>query len=330
MPVYNSAKFLSLAIESILHQSFSEFEFLIFDDGSTDSSVDIIKSYISDNRIKLFSYPENQGYIARLNEGIRIAKGKYIARMDADDISCLDRFKKQVELLESFPEVGLCGTWYQMIDGGTTVVEISANHDDLKIELILNSTFGHPCVMMRTSVLRDHGLFYDESFMPAEDFRLWVQLSKITQLRNIPEVLLKYRVHSGQISSYKRKLQVEKIQSIRAFQICELLARKLNNSELEMIQLLFGDEDIIPSGPLVPNKAFHWAYGLAQENRIRRIYSISKFEDFIIARVTRLAHLVVYNRTLLFSSAPKLLLKGSPPIVKLKFYIKCLLNWSLS
>ena len=113
MPVYNARFYLSKAISSIINQTFKDFEFLIFNDGSTDNSADIIYSY-NDRRIRFFNSEQNFGYVYHLNYGIEIAKGEYIARMDADDISFPTRLEKQVAFMDKNPEVGVCGTWFKI------------------------------------------------------------------------------------------------------------------------------------------------------------------------------------------------------------------------
>ena len=116
MPVYNAEKYLKPALESILNQTYKDFEFLIIDDGSTDKSLEIIKSY-NDSRIRLIGHEQNQKLIATLNEGIKLAQGEYIARMDADDISAPERLQKQMEFLEKHPATVVLGCDFQIIDG---------------------------------------------------------------------------------------------------------------------------------------------------------------------------------------------------------------------
>lgn len=115
MPVYNAEKFLKPAIESILNQTFSDFELIIIDDNSNDKTADIIKSY-NDNRIKHIVNPNRIGFTNSLNQGLKIAQGDYIARMDADDISDPERFSKEIEFLENNPDIGVCGSWMKIID----------------------------------------------------------------------------------------------------------------------------------------------------------------------------------------------------------------------
>ncbi len=153
MPVYNAEKYVGEAIESILNQTFTDFEFLIFNDGSTDNSSKIIKSY-KDDRIIFFDYKENFGYVKHLNDGIKLAKGEYIARMDADDISLPERFQKQYDFLEKNKDVVLCGTWYRVL-GTDKEYHTLTNNDKLSVHLFFNNGIGHPTVFFRKNILVD-------------------------------------------------------------------------------------------------------------------------------------------------------------------------------
>src|SRR5215203_3648445 len=186
MPIYNNEQYVGLAIESILNQTFRDFEFLIFNDGSTDRSQEIICSF-NDSRIKAFDYSINTGYVTHLNHGIEIATGKYIARMDADDISLPDRFERQIKILENNPEIGLCGAWIQEFDitlipkDKGKIYRYASNHDAICVKLMRHNSFAHPVVMMRRNVLIDHNLRYEKEYVPSEDYQLWVKMKKFTK-----------------------------------------------------------------------------------------------------------------------------------------------------
>jgi len=194
LSVYNGEQYLAEAIESILNQSYTNFELILVDDGSTDSSLEIIKSY-DDKRIILISR-ENRGLIASLNEGILKAKGKYIARMDADDISLSTRFEEQVAFLEQNPKVGLCGTaiigFSEEKDGAVWI--LAHKSETIKTQMLFSSSIAHPTVMMRHELILKYQLFYDENFKHAEDFELWTRFANVTELANLKIPLLKYRV----------------------------------------------------------------------------------------------------------------------------------------
>ena len=188
MPAYNSAPYIAEAIESILNQTFSDFEFLIINDGSTDKTADIVAQYAKvDKRIKFIDNKKNQGLIAVLNQGLDLARGEYIARMDSDDISMPERFEKQILYMDANPDVGVVGTAGQNF-GADNSVNISPAIVDA-VELLRGVGFYHPSVMMRKSVIDKYNLRYDKNFYLVEDHELWTRLLNVTKLRNIPDVL---------------------------------------------------------------------------------------------------------------------------------------------
>lgn len=206
MPVYNGEKYLREALESVLNQTFTDFEFLIIDDGSTDSSTEIIRSY-SDPRIRLVQNERNLKLIATLNKGLDLARGEYIARMDCDDISLPQRLARQVEFMEANPEIGVCGSWVKTI--GERPGEIWRFHPDpaeIRAELFFRNPMAHPSVILRRSKLKEFNLYYNPHYLHAEDYGLWLECSKLFKLANIPEVLLNYRFTSTSVSHLNRKV----------------------------------------------------------------------------------------------------------------------------
>ncbi|GAB4128585.1 MAG: hypothetical protein OHK0045_03000 [Raineya sp.] len=247
MPVYNAEKFLAEAIESILNQTFTDFEFLIFNDGSTDNSLKIIQQYQrKDSRIKLVYNGENKGYVFHLNEGIRLSKGKYIARMDADDIALPERFTKQVSFLEANPEYVLCGSLVRMIGKQNHVLHLPSEDVDIRLKMLYINPFAHPSVMMRKETLIKHSIYYNEAAMPAEDYVMWVNLLECGKVCNLKEILLQYRVHENNIS-YKNSTDtaLEEIKSSRITYIKKIF--KSNNlSEEDYLSLyqLFSNQEL--------------------------------------------------------------------------------------
>jgi glycosyltransferase involved in cell wall biosynthesis len=215
MPVYNGAPYLREAIESILQQSFIDFEFLIIDDGSTDSSVSIVSSY-PDPRIRLFENGRNLGLVHTLNRGIDLARGKFIARMDCDDISLPDRFAKQMRFMAAHPEVGVCGGWVEYFMGRELVLQLPVTDVTIKQALPWYNPLAHPTLMIRAAVLKTKPIYYDPEYLHVEDYELWVRLAAVTCFANLPEVLLKYRIHPKQIGRQYSEEQVRILQKIRA------------------------------------------------------------------------------------------------------------------
>lgn len=196
MPVYNGAPFLRTTLESILAQTFSDFEFLIIDDGSTDSTVEIIQSFQSP-RIRLLSNPKRLKLSGALNRGLDEARGTYIARMDADDLSLPDRLEKQVALLDSSPEIGLCGGWVRKFGMGRDEINRFPEHaGQVRSYALFDCPFAHPTVMLRKSFFDRHTLRYDGQYYPTEDYELWSRTLDLFPSVNIPEILLDYRIHA--------------------------------------------------------------------------------------------------------------------------------------
>lgn len=199
MPVFNMEAYVREAIESILNQTFSDFEFIIVDDASTDGSCGIISSYLSDSRVSLVSMLEQLGNHQARNVGIRQAKGRYICAMDADDIARPDRLKVQYQYMECHPEVLAAGTHYSFIGMSGDPVK-PQSYDDIREALLVNNCFLHPSLIIRSAALRVVG-GYDGTFVYSADYDLMCRLALIGPVVNLPENLMTYRWHTQQISS---------------------------------------------------------------------------------------------------------------------------------
>lgn len=233
MPVYNGAKFLREAIESILNQTFTNFELLIINDGSNDSSEEIILSY-EDSRIVYVKNEHNLKLIATLNKGLELAKGKYIARMDADDISVLSRLEKQVRFLEGNPAIGLLGSAFEII-GKEIKNSYPVADDDIRLTMLFLNSFLHSSVLFRRELCLTNNLYFDKKYIHAEDYKLWTELMFKTKVSNLDEVLVKYRVHDNQISHIHSKEQIEGTQKIQK-EYLEAAGFEFTDQEFEMIQ----------------------------------------------------------------------------------------------
>ena len=220
MSVYNAEKYLEEAIDSILTQTYTNFEFIIINDGSTDSSLEKIEKYMKkDERIVLISR-ENKGLPYSLNEGIDIAKGEYIARMDADDISLPTRFEEQIEFMENDLDIGISGTWAETFGENrkNKILKYPKYHNELKTRLLFSVCFAHPTVMIRKNILDINNLEYNLNYANAQDYELWNNISQVTKMANIQKVLLKYRISSNSITSVadgpKLKLRYELLSGV--------------------------------------------------------------------------------------------------------------------
>lgn len=210
MPVYNAEPFLAEAISSVLSQSFTDFEFLVHDDGSTDGSMDILKRFAQTDARITVSQGENQGLTASLNQLCGRARGDLVARIDADDVCLPERFARQVRYMDTHPDVVVVGGKSLNIDADGRPISIISppqTHDDIdRFNLRGNTAFQHSAVMIRKDAFVGvQG--YNEIYRVAEDHDLWLRLGEIGKLANIPDVLIKYRIHANSISATKRELQ---------------------------------------------------------------------------------------------------------------------------
>lgn len=209
LSVHNQAEYLLQAINSILQQSFTNFEFLIADDGSSDSTPQILKSY-RDRRITVFTHRHKLGLAASLNYLIRRSRGKYLARMDADDIAYPERLKIQLDYLSRHPHIAVCGTAVDLIDSAGKI--IGQKHYPSRITKTLLMRYNpliHPTVMIKKEVCT-----YDTNLNGAEDYDLWLRLGSRYQLANISQILLAYRINIQGISW--NSLKHTELQAIKA------------------------------------------------------------------------------------------------------------------
>jgi glycosyltransferase involved in cell wall biosynthesis len=195
MAVRDGERHLREAMESILRQSYPDFELIVVDDASTDRTPAIIASY-ADTRVRTLRNEDHRGLSASLNRGIREARGRYIARIDADDVAEIDRFARQVDFLERHAEVAVVGSWYTIIDDQGRQVGrrwVPCDHFEIRWMLRFCSAFAHSAVMMRRSVLLDEIGPYDESLVYAMDYDLWLRLAAKHRVANLNEFLLRWR-----------------------------------------------------------------------------------------------------------------------------------------
>ncbi len=201
MPVYNASLYLREAVDSVLQQIFTDFECLIIDDGSTDESTTIINSY-SDQRIRLISNAHD--FIGSLNKGVLESKGKYIVRMDADDIMLPYRLQIQFDFMEQHQEIDVCGSWVESFGSRTGVTQRDTFHNELIITILLYNPVIHPSVIIRRSVFEKAA--YKEGYAHAEDYKLWTDLAvQGFRFANIPKVLLRFRRSMDQTTVLKRR-----------------------------------------------------------------------------------------------------------------------------
>lgn len=225
MAVRNGEKFLRRAIDSVLGQSFADYEFIIIDDASTDSTGDICRDYaLRDSRIRLLFNQTNLGLAASLNLGIRESTGEYIARMDADDASRRYRLKLQVDFLDRNPQTGICGgnICYHR-DGRSSTKRFYPDHGRMAVQLLFQPCFSHPTVMFRREQVIKNGLFYDESYATTQDYELWTRIMRVLRGANLSHILLDYYCHDEQATTGKYARMIAYCRQIHAAQLKALL-----------------------------------------------------------------------------------------------------------
>ncbi|MHB8203147.1 MAG: glycosyltransferase [Desulfomonilaceae bacterium] len=240
MSVFNGSAHLGAAVESILNQSFTDFEFLIIDDGSTEPVCDRIRNF-GDDRIRLVTQ-ENRGLTKSLNKGLALAEAEYVARMDADDISLPDRLEKQFEIISSSSRLELIGTFFSIIDEHGNILkgkELIIDPIYRLWRLLFHNNYGHGTIMFRKSSIVRVGM-YDTQLRFAQDFDLWSRISKKDNTFVIPEFLYQYRMNSNSeqasVKNYDDQLQAAIWISDRNLKSCN---PKLTERDLVELRSLY-------------------------------------------------------------------------------------------
>lgn len=241
LPVYNGLPFLKDAIDSVLIQSFKEYELIIINDGSADNSEKIIKNF-SDHRIH-YVCQHNQGLAATLNNGIKLSNAKYIARLDQDDLMLQSRLAKQVEYLEQHPDCAMVGTWSKILVGNTITDRghyHPTSHETLQLELLFDNPFVHSSIMMRAEAVRDVGCYCeDKSHQPPEDYELWSRVARKYRVANLPEVLTVYREVEGSMSRTGDNPFLANVIQISAENLAAILTPKFSHEQCYLLASLY-------------------------------------------------------------------------------------------
>jgi len=253
MSVFNGERYLREAMESILSQTFEDFEFLIINDGSTDRSREILLSY-ADSRIHLVDNEQNRGLTWSLNRGLRLATGQFVARQDADDISQPDRLSRQVEFLEKNTEVALLGSWYEKMDAEGNLIgkrKLPGDNIAIRWSLLFYCPFVHSAVMFRKQAVLERVGFYNEALAYSSDYDLWYRIASCMQVANLDEYLVKYRVApESMTATYGDKTQEG--QQMRIARMAHLLGWDKTNTALNeerfgrIHAILFGTSTELP------------------------------------------------------------------------------------
>jgi glycosyltransferase involved in cell wall biosynthesis len=235
MPVYNGASYLKESMESILNQSFEDYEFLIVNDGSTDESAIIIDSF-HDSRVKHVKLNANEGIVNALNTGLSKALGEYIVRMDADDIALPQRIERQVEFMNRNSKVGIAGSWVNYFGAKKGIMQTPVSHEEILWALTVDSAIFHPSIIFRKRLIDETGFNYSAAYPHAEDYAMWVELSDKATLANIPEVLLNYRFTESSVSARYESIQRQSASALARTMHEKLLKRPLKDGEWNSIR----------------------------------------------------------------------------------------------
>ena len=212
MPTYNVGPWVEEAVRSVLRQSYRDFELLVVDDASTDETLEVVRG-IDDPRIRVASFPNNVGLSENLNRGLDLIGSELVARMDGDDIAEAEWLETGVRVLDSHPEVGVCSFGFQFFGARSSLVRFPERHEDSKAQMLFGCTVIVP--VFRRAVMADNHLRYSTEAFPAEDYMMWADVYRVTQVYNVQRTLFHYRTHATQISTSRREAQVVKSNEVR-------------------------------------------------------------------------------------------------------------------
>ena len=227
MPTYNVAPYVKEAIDSVLRQTYTDFELLVIDDCSTDNTIKVVQD-IDDPRIRLVENENNIGLAENLNRGLSLVTTEYAARMDGDDIAEPYWLESEISFLETHLDIGVCGGGGIRFGTSNSTIRFPEWHDDIVANMLFQCTIIVPT--FRMSLYRDYGLRYRVDAFPAEDYRFWADTLAVTQLHNIGEPLFRYRMHNTQICSSKREEQELKVAEVRKYMF-HYLGKKITKDD---------------------------------------------------------------------------------------------------
>ncbi len=279
MPTYNTeVSMLRYAVNSILCQTLRDFEFIIIDDGSTNVSVAYLQS-LRDKRVRLIRNPINMGITKSLNIGFQAAQGKYIARMDSDDISLPTRLEKQYAFMEKHPTMIMCGTNVEFFGAfsGKSKKKINDMERYRISALFVKPAPSHPTAFFNRKLLLRYHLAYDETIVYAQDYHLWVEISRHGQIGLLKEALLLQRMHNNQISSAHRKEQIKGDQITQG----ELLRELLGTVTQREMDAHYHYSTGYYTGTKINDEILQWYHRLIEANDLRNVYDRKKFKYYV-------------------------------------------------
>lgn len=244
LPVYNGEKYIAECLDSLLAQTYGDFEVILIDDCSTDATARIVAGY-TDERIHYYKNEKNQGIVHTLNKAFGLCRGEYIARMDADDIAMPQRLEEQVNLLESNPDLGIVSVWFQMFGDADCSVHYAVEPKEIACRLLFSLQLLHPGWLMRRELV-DGGLAYREEYRYAEDWDFLVRAARTVGLGNVPRELMRYRINPGQLSNVYHAPQKAAADRVARDQL-EYLGLELTDEQFDLYRKAFGHRESLLS-----------------------------------------------------------------------------------
>ena len=252
MPTYNVAPFIKEAIESVLRQTYRNFELLVIDDCSTDETIEVVRG-IKDSRIRVVQNEKNLGLADNLNRGLALINSEYVARMDGDDIADPHWLGREMDVLDAHPDIGICGAGFKRFGATTTCGYFPEHHEDIAANMLFECSVIVPT--FRMSLFREHGLRYKTEAFPAEDYQFWAECVRITKIYNIQDPLFHYRMHSTQICSAFHEEQQNKVKEVKLYML-DWLSNDFSEEEKNYYLGAFNDSHIVSKQDLTMRKDF--------------------------------------------------------------------------
>jgi len=288
MPFYNSARYIKGAVQSLLAQTYQDFELILIDDASTDQSPEIVMS-LNDSRIKLIRNEKNSGIVFSRNRGLEASVGRFLAAFDSDDLARADKFEKQIRFLKNNPEYGMVGSWAKLIDENGGLLnkrwKLTASPGRIPTVLLFNNHFVHSAVVMRREEMPEK--FYAEGFDLVEDYKMWIDFSRTRKVWNFPDYLMYYRIHPESATNINLGNLYQ--QDVRIYKyLFEPLQIKLDERMI-YIHLIIKDNNAIDDRKILNEiEAFLWL--IIRQNEKTKVYNHTELIKVIFGRWVKVCY----------------------------------------
>jgi glycosyltransferase involved in cell wall biosynthesis len=326
MPAYNAEKYISEAIESILAQTYTNWELIIVNDGSTDSTEEIVRIYQEeDARIIFFQFPENKGISKARNQCLKLARGLYLANLDSDDVAYPERISEQVDFMLTNKNIDVCGSSVNLFGLSSSVWKTYLNNDQIRCSLLFSATIPNSSAMFRKDILSKYNIQYDHQYKVAHDLQFWVLLPDDCKLANLPIILTKIRLHENN-TSYNEEILLQETNQIYTYQLQNYLQISPTEEELRTHHELVKTPE---EGFTIEyiKRISKWLNRLAEANQKTRHYPEPEFTDLLTQlwyKNTAGLHHLGLEFGKVFSQSPFSEYKDYSLWQKIKFWAKCL------